>query len=141
TYARQDLARTRVRQLDGKGRPRRAVDAYLIDPAPVVRENLQKLWPGSPEPTIIGTPKTRSKRLNRNGRAARLVELLEHPNGLHELTPAVIADKTGLGRKDLAETMRLTAVKKALERWRKVPVRGQRGGGWKLEYSGDSVQI
>jgi hypothetical protein len=141
THARQDLARTRIRQLDRKGRPKQAVDAYLIDPAPIVRQSLQQLWPGSPGPTIIGKPKVKAKALNGDSRAARLVKLLEHPNGLRELTPTLICEKTGLRSKDLAETMRVVAVKKALEQWRRVPVTGQRGQSWKLEYSGDSVKV
>jgi hypothetical protein len=69
------------------------------------------------------------------------VKLLLNPRGHLELTPAVIWNQTGLRPKDLSETTGLAAVKEALERWRKVPLKGQRGRGWKLEYSGDSVKV
>jgi len=37
------------------------VHDFLIDLAPIVRDSLQRLWPGSPEPAIIGKPKSKAK--------------------------------------------------------------------------------
>ena len=137
-HARQDLARTRVRQLDDQGRPRQPVKAFLIDPAEVVEQNLQLLWPGSPKPQLIGSPKTRKKALS--GRSILLLAVLRNPEKHPELTPKLIHQLTGLRTGDLAQTLELPPIRIALKGWRKVFLEGSRGRRpWKLVHFAEDL--
>jgi hypothetical protein len=137
-HFKRDLVRCGVRAWARQSDARQTLHVYLIDVAPVVRNHLCELWPGAPAATVIGRPKILAHLPRLSTGVTRLTQLLNHPHGILALTPAQICQRTGLRRRDLPEIMRTAAVKKALVRWRKVPLDGRRSKSWKLEYCGTS---